>query len=445
MNDRQSASMPNKKRKKMDSGRSPVNGAEFRLPQGSRNRNPLPAERPSTATADNAQQASELRKEVAELQHQLQLRTRLLGKEREEFQNNLRKIYQGFYVVICKERQERDTTNWTRKIAGLEVTIEDMTKEMQGLKIELATQREQIRVAQENAFKRLEEAQWTPLEDSDVRAQLKGLESAIRVWARDYSNRNLFTEQLSSVVLETLGAELQGQLHGGRQMIDTVRAMSKSADKIPFILTQSILSVYVFRYLVADPFHFVQEMGLNGEWTGTLGVELNGLYGELQNVDRPHAHWWRCQTLRLLDGLEAKNHAESNISAMRKWTCEHIAQILLNTLTSSTCGSLPMDEAARRHDKLVSLLMTASALSTRLWTQRTDVRCTFFHNKEQFYVKSPDMLAHRLHKLNVGDTRLDCHDLLLTVQPAITAHGNSDGDNYHEEKVWLKGIVFIEE
>ncbi|KAK2743026.1 hypothetical protein FQN57_004982 [Myotisia sp. PD_48] len=64
---------------------------------------------------------------------------------------------------------------------------------------------------------------------------------------------------------------------------------------------------------------------------------------------------------------------------------------------------------------------------------------------EEFTEGSDLMSAHRLHKLDVDDKRLDGSKVLVAIQPAIVALGTNDGEMYDKPRTWLKAIVIVDE
>ncbi|KAK2875389.1 hypothetical protein FQN49_001638 [Arthroderma sp. PD_2] len=347
-------------------------------------RNAPPAERPSGKTMGGTQERGDSQLEVAELRRELNWKRREFQKQEETFQNELLKTHDTFHKL-----HEQGTINWSKKVTNLELNVDELTNEVKNLKAELATQKEQVRIAQERAFKQMEDAQWTPLEDSDVRAQFKGLENAIRVWSKEYPYESKSGSQLpTDAELSVIGAALQEPLYGAGNIADTLAKMSK--------------------------------------------------------FDEAQAHWWRCQTLRLHNAITTGGPRGERITAIQEAACEELADRIIGQLECRTYDEYHQVKDVEKYNKLLSLLMTASKLSGRLWSQKTYMDCIYF-GKSGFKVNSPYICAHRLQKLDADDTRLDGHALLATIQPAIIAYGDCDGENYDERKVWLKGIVFVEE
>lgn len=98
----------------------------------------------------------------------------------------------------------------------------------------------------------------------------------------------------------------------------------------------------------------------------------------------------------------------------------------------------------KRIDDLHSLYHRAGKLALSLWAQRT---VTAIHDPERlqkFNSSSPLMTAHRLHKLDEDDTRLDGRKVVLCVQPAVLAFGDGNGEAYDRSKVWAKAVVLVE-
>lgn len=102
-------------------------------------------------------------------------------------------------------------------------------------------------------------------------------------------------------------------------------------------------------------------------------------------------------------------------------------------------------DAKTRTTELYKIYSTAAELAQSLWTQRENQKIWNLKQRPVFESIKKSMAAHRLHHLDDGDKRLDGRKVLLCVQPAILAFGNSNAEEYHRPKVWAKAIMLVDE
>lgn len=104
------------------------------------------------------------------------------------------------------------------------------------------------------------------------------------------------------------------------------------------------------------------------------------------------------------------------------------------------------EEIEKLKSELFHLLSSAGEISTRLWTQRTNVEIKKgLDGLRTFSVDDELMTAHRLHKLDDDDHRLDGKRVVAVIQPAIGASGDHEGQNYDQYKVWSKAVVLVDD
>ncbi len=115
------------------------------------------------------------------------------------------------------------------------------------------------------------------------------------------------------------------------------------------------------------------------------------------------------------------------------------ARILLRRVNSN--------EAATRRQELKKLLLDAGHLFSSLFTQRVSIVIKGIDKlgDEEFFADSKDMAAHGSYKLEDGSRKLDGRRVQMVVSPAIVVHGDEDGTNYGQSKVWAKAIICVAE
>lgn len=125
--------------------------------------------------------------------------------------------------------------------------------------------------------------------------------------------------------------------------------------------------------------------------------------------------------------------------------CRTLVKSILDGPVSKLCRKVNPEEQERREQDLINLFANAGELAQELWSQRTYMEIVDKRGLETFQVDSPIMEAHRLQKLDEDDHRLDGHEILAVIQPALVAYGNDDGENYEDHKVWSKATVLVVE
>lgn len=352
----------------------------------------------------------------------------------------------------------------------LETTVEKLSNELSRLKEENKSQAKQIRSAQETAFRQMDTGIWVPQEDKTIRAELKKLEGDLRSWARN----NSFKGRSAHHILPPGGMKhiLESANEDSWEWGVVLPAFLKNGrweERSAFLLLQAAISACVFRGLFERPFNVFEthpssmrgqrEFGFQG-WG--LGQKLNTLYHKLQNGksatlikfghdtdaasgDTAQAHAWRYQTLRLLTAPTNNDGMKYEFDKLSDERCWSLISEIPDSPVAQLCHSYDEDQFPCRMEDLRSLFLMASGISVQLWTQRTHIRVLWKQELGLFKVNSPLMSAHRLHRLDEDDPRLDGKGILVVIQPAVVAFGDSYGENYDTMKVWLKAIVIVEE
>ncbi|EEP81901.1 predicted protein [Uncinocarpus reesii 1704] len=320
----------------------------------------------------------------------------------------------------------------------------ELTKELQTLRDESETRAEQVRIAQESAFRNMDTGKWAPLEDTAIRAELKKIEAGIRHWAKTYAFedcsivQNLPCDRIAWIVNELREIGLSEQ--------DFAAIVNGWKNKAPLLLIQAIVSKNLIYSNFHRPFHFLRGVSQTGtEYTNGVrsespfAIDMQNLYDDLRLVDERQAHFWRSGTLRQ---LSASGPIADDVVAMRDDASNRLAWRIIDGPLSLMLRGVGKEESRKRYESLASLFSTAIKISARLWTQRTHMRVG---HENRFKVDSSITVAHRLQKLDEGDTRLDGKNILAVIQPAVVAYGTSTGEDYENRRVWLKSIVLVEE
>lgn len=102
-------------------------------------------------------------------------------------------------------------------------------------------------------------------------------------------------------------------------------------------------------------------------------------------------------------------------------------------------------QITKRTEGLRGLIYAAGQFSFRLWSQRTFISCTGLDQLESFSSGGALMSAHRLHRLEEEDDKLDGSSIVILTHPLVLAWGDKNAENYDQHKVWGKAIACVEE
>ncbi|KAF3482026.1 uncharacterized protein GIQ15_04785 [Arthroderma uncinatum] len=357
-------------------------------------------------------------------------------------------------VECCQELQMRD-----ENIKRLNDTVAKLREENQEL-------RSLVVGAQESALESmLRKTGWSPKEDSLIQEDLSKLETALRKWARDHSVSALadldhFSRSDKNLIL--------GQLDGyciWSEWQTLIEKLPIPRNKIPAVLLQSLLARDIFEWAFADPFFAFAEiegapaLPKPNEWgnlyrtlvegEALISIETYILLDANQNayyqVHDAEAHIWRSQTLRILSTVANPGTEFRIAKRIRQLADRKAASFLISPATQLLQRVSSPGRQSQRSQELLVLYRTAAELALSLWTQRTFMKPYSLRGLPMFHISEPMMVAHRLHRLEEDDIRLDGNDVLLCVQPAILAFGNEDAENYDCYKVWTPATVVVDE
>lgn len=99
----------------------------------------------------------------------------------------------------------------------------------------------------------------------------------------------------------------------------------------------------------------------------------------------------------------------------------------------------------KRTEDLRALIYAAGQLAFRLWSQRTFITSWGLDQLEIFSSGDGFMSAHRLHRLEEDDNKLDDGKIVILTHPLVLAWGDENAENYDQHKVWAKAVACVEE
>ena len=136
---------------------------------------------------------------------------------------------------------------------------------------------DQIRIAQEGAFRSMKDASWIPKEDPKVRDELFKLEERIRLWAKRYAVPEISAlDHISTVEKNTIVQQLDE--YCVQNDWDTlIKRMRPTLQKrIPVLFTHAMLAKDIFENIFANPFSGFAEGDKNSSMPST--AKMSYLY-----------------------------------------------------------------------------------------------------------------------------------------------------------------------
>ncbi|EED23508.1 conserved hypothetical protein [Talaromyces stipitatus ATCC 10500] len=312
------------------------------------------------------------------------------------------------------------------RIAELEEEIRCLQGQLKSYDEGYRSLQQQLRDAQEGAFRALKKGTWMPKEDYRVRDEFAKLEENIRNWAKAYALSDISTLQAKITETEknSVLSKLDGYYDGDwDRLVSCTKALVQK--RLPRILVQALLAKDIFDNIFDNPFFFFNEETENKEkFRSPFGTQLVALYNEMEKVNEAQAHVWRSDTLRLLN--VKTQDARQRISIKR-------AEAFFQGPVQSLCTDLTDSEKTKCKEELQEVYIWAADLSASLWTQRTYMRNDGLRQLDEFSIESPEMVAHPLYRLDDEDHSMDSKGVVLVVYPLVTAYGNDDGDLYDQK------------
>ncbi|KAL3480532.1 hypothetical protein BJX99DRAFT_244272 [Aspergillus californicus] len=304
---------------------------------------------------------------------------------------------------------------------------------------------DELRVAQEGAFRSMEKEQVTTIEDRKVRDELSKLEDRLRLWARTYAiDRDIVSVSASSKELNAIITALSGYCLQEHWSILRGRIPSL-ARKLRFLLMQATLAKEILHTMFTSPFFMFPSSRRFDNMPSQ--PQLDALYDTLlAGGSKERIHTWRSQLLTSMDKCYIESDSMTLVDAgLQGITNRLLANILegpINVLFKPLTGEM---EINCRRRTLQELIYEFGELAFRLWTQRTAISCAALSDDLVFSSSDCKMTAHRLHHLNEDDQRLKRHRIVLVTGPLIQAWGDENAENYDTSKVLAQATVCVEE
>jgi hypothetical protein len=147
---------------------------------------------------------------------------------------------------------------------------------------------------------------------------------------------------------------------------------------------------------------------------------------------------------------ECVYRAQEEAADRRRQTAEELTADFLNARIGILLPRVEPEDVVKRQEQLQSIFQKALDMFGRLWKQLTVMKCSYLEDlkHESFTYESELMDAHAFHKLGLDDeseNRLDHHPIRIVCFPAVKGYGSSAGENYHQDHVWGKAIVWLDE
>ena len=148
----------------------------------------------------------------------------------------------------------------------------------------------------------------------------------------------------------------------------------------------------------------------------------------------------------MLSKCKSKSSAQPLIEdALHEMGIRLAKQILSGPLQAFLKPLAKGSHVTKRMEDLRALIYAAGQLAFRLWSQRTFITCWDLHKLEIFSSGDGFMSAHRLHRLEEDDVKLDDGKIVILTHPLVLAWGDENAENYDQHKVWAKAVACVEE
>jgi hypothetical protein len=192
---------------------------------------------------------------------------------------------------IPKSEMNKDATSnedSATRLAELEEEIRRLQGQVKSYDEGYQLLQQQLRDAQEGAFRALKKGTWMPKEDHRVREEFAKLEENIRTWAKTYALSDISTlqEKITNTEKNRVLSKLDGYYdvqNGGDwdRLISCTKSLVQK--RLPRILVQALLAKDVFQNIFDNPFFFLNEETENEEqFRSPFGTQLIALYSEMQ-------------------------------------------------------------------------------------------------------------------------------------------------------------------
>lgn len=119
------------------------------------------------------------------------------------------------------------------------------------------------------------------------------------------------------------------------------------------------------------------------------------------------------------------------------------ASAFLDGPASFLVGQNPSSDVA---EKLEKIYQEAATQAYMLWTRRTELRCYTLQDvgAVHFDPKSEDFDPDNLVKYEDHEDQLKGRPVAVMVHPLLCVAGSDEGNDYDRERVWAKGVVWLD-
>jgi len=315
-------------------------------------------------------------------------------------------------------------------------------------------------------------------DERTIKGNFMNLQDEVRKWSKTWGNEkfsviNDLSYEEEEKFLEQLGKVVA--LENGR-IPNTLRTPDMST-RSSVLCVSAMLGRYICAHVIEAPFRPIRSLVTrpnsiprNADQVEKIQQEntkqemfqlyeedvLIDMYHKLSCLNQARAQIWRSDMLTILDpkpsdgASEDVYRAQEKAADRRRQTAEELTAGFLNTGISILLPGAEPEDVIKRHEQLQSIFQKALDMSGRLWKQLTIMKCCYIEDlkHEPFTYESELMDAHAFHKLGLDDEsedRLDHHPIRIVCFPAIKGYGSSIGENYHQDRVWGKAIVWLDE
>ncbi|KAF8862258.1 hypothetical protein BDZ45DRAFT_214926 [Acephala macrosclerotiorum] len=338
-------------------------------------------------------------------------------------------------------------------INSLKIQLGQMTQEQQGMEDQIRTA--QLAMSKKSSRPKIGLAD----EERTITGNFMNLHDQIRKWGKDWGGADFsvieslddeqkekFLEQLSKVVA----------LEDGQ--IPYVLRTSKMSTRSSVLCVSAMLGRYICAEVLEAPFRPLRPLLTPAQQTeGVPGdAVLKDVYHKLSDLNESRAQVWRSDMMSILDPTSIDNappavlQAQEDAATRRMQAACDLTSAFLNESVGVLLPQIESEDVVTRDEQLQAIFQKAMDIAGRLWKQLTIVRCVYLEDLKHkiFSCESELMGAHAFHKLGLDDeeeNRLDNHPIRIVVFPAVKGYGNSDGENYSQDRIWGKAIVWLDE
>jgi hypothetical protein len=166
-------------------------------------------------------------------------------------------------------------------------------------------------------------------------------------------------------------------------------------------------------------------------------------------ANQQDAHIWRSQMLRLLLP-PLRNDSKDGEKSLHSWTEGIITKVSEKQASDFIAGSarhlISNDAITGYTKKLKDIYREAAALSYRLWTRRTTMKCVTLHDMGHptFDVDNPYLVPHNLVRYDDHDDQLRNKPITVIVHPLLQVYGTDEAKDYDKGRVWVPAEVWLD-